>query len=275
MPYEHGRFDEADAILLEAREQVSDPVARAGIDADRGWIVGRTGGWTAAYAILGPAVATLEAGAPPELLARSLDRLGVAMRDAIDAAAAVPIFERSLRLATEIGDMRLAATVRMHLAGAFRVLGRYDAAAEQIDAALATCAMTGDRYIEAVTVWIAADLAQARGDLEAAVELRRRELRLLDGLGGNEHNQAIAHAHLSHLARRMGDAETAASEAELARAIARHAGLGHLPARVELALASEGWFFEDPPRRDGDAAAEPGPGSMPGDVPSADVGAAG
>jgi DNA-binding SARP family transcriptional activator len=249
MPYEHGRFDTADQLLVTALEGISDPVARAGLAADRAWIIGRTGDWAAAYEMLAPAVAVMDGRAPAPLLARSLDRLGVAMRDSRDAEASVPVLGRALRLATEIGDARLAATVRMHLAGAFRGIGRFDAATEQIEQALATCAMTGDRYIEAVSVWIAADIAHARGDLEAARALRRRELELLDGIGGNEHNQAMAHAHLAFLARNLGDPETAEVEAELARSIARHSGLAHLPARIELALSSPGWFIEDAPAR--------------------------
>jgi DNA-binding SARP family transcriptional activator len=249
MPYEHGRFDAADEVLVHALGCISDPVARAGIEADRAWIIGRTGNWNAAYEMLALAVAAMEGSAPAPLLARSLDRLGVALRDATDAEASVPVLERALRLAIECGDARLAATVRMHLAGAFRGIGRFEAATEEIDRALATCVMTGDRYIEAVSVWIAAEIAHARGDLVAARDLRRRELLLLDVHGGNEHNQAMAHAHLAFLARQLGDLETAELEAELARSIAAHSGLGHLKPRIELALASPGWFIEDAPPR--------------------------
>jgi tetratricopeptide (TPR) repeat protein len=248
MPYQHGRFDAADAILREALPTVTDPVARASIEADRAWITGRRGRWDEAYETLASVVATMEGAAPPALLSRSLDRLGVSMRDAIDPIGAVPVLERALRLANEIGDPRLAATVQMHLAGAYRQIGQLDAAAREIEAALASCSMTGDRYIEAVTVWIAAEVEHVRGRYAEAIELRRRELALLAALGGNEHNQAMAHAHVSFLARMLADATLEADEARVARLIAQHSGQPHLPERIEMALASPGWFIEDAPR---------------------------
>jgi tetratricopeptide (TPR) repeat protein len=249
MPYQHGRFDAADSILREALPSVTDPIARASIDADRAWITGRRGQWDEAYQTLASVVATMEGAAAPALLSRSLDRLGVAMRDAVDPAGAVPVLERALRLAIEIGDPRLAATVQMHLAGAYRQIGQLDAAVREIDAALASCSMTGDRYIEAVTVWIAAEVEHARGRYTEAVDLRRRELALLAALGGNEHNQAMAHAHISFLARKLGDPTVEADEARLARLIAQHSGQPHLPGRIEIALASPAWFIEDGTQR--------------------------
>ena len=248
MPYQHGRFDAADAILREALPTVTDPVARASIEADRAWITGRRGRWDQAYETLASVVATMEGAAPPALLSRSLDRLGVSMRDAIDPVGAVPVLERALRLANEVGDPRLAATVQMHLAGAYRQIGQLDAAVREIEAALASCSMTGDRYIEAVTVWIAAEVEHVRGRYAEAIELRRRELALLAALGGNEHNQAMAHAHVSFLARKLGDPTLEADAARVARLIAQHSGQPHLPGRIEEALRSPGWFIEDAPR---------------------------
>ncbi|MEO5704585.1 MAG: AAA family ATPase [Candidatus Limnocylindrales bacterium] len=249
MPYQHGRFDDADAILGEALPSISDSIARASIEADRAWIMGRRGDWAGAYRVLTTVVAVMEGAASPALLSRSLDRLGVAMRDALDPDGAVPVFERALRLAHESGDPRLAATVQMHLAGAYRQIGRLDDARREIDAALVSCSMTGDRYIEAVTVWIAAEVEHAGGRYPEAITLRRRELEMLGALGGNEHNQAMAHAHIAFLARLLGDAALESDESRVARLIAQHSGLSHLPGRIEQALASEAWFIEDPPRR--------------------------
>lgn len=245
MPYQHGQFETSDAILREAIPTVSDPIARAGIDADRAWIRGRRGEWEEAYADLTKVVAIMETGAPAGLLARSLDRLGVAMRDAVDPDGSVLVFQRALRLANQAGDPRLAASVQMHLAGAYRQIGRLDEASTEIDAALRSCSMTGDRYIEAVTVWIAAEVAHARGDYVEAIAKRRQELELLVALGGNEHNQAMAHAHIAFLAAQLGDTALAAEAAATARATARHSGLAHLPARIEHALTLPGWFIED------------------------------
>jgi tetratricopeptide (TPR) repeat protein len=246
MPYQHGRFEEADRLLGEALEQLVDPVARASVEADRAWIDGRRGNWSRAYRSLSKAVDVLQrGGAPAGLQARSLDRLGVAMRDAIDADGAISVLEQAHRLAVEAGDPRLAATVRMHLAGGYRQIGDVEAARREIEAALASCAMTGDVYIEAVTTWIAAEIEHVAGNDVEAIALRRRELELLGRQGGNDQNQAMAHAHIAFLARRIGDPELEANATRAARLVAQHSGQPHLPARIELALASQTWFIDD------------------------------
>lgn len=257
MPYQHGRFEEAEAILIEGQATLGDRVARASLEADLAWIDGRRGNWRRAYDRLARAVDVLDAGeAPAGLLARSLDRLGVAMRDAVDAVGSVAILERAHGLAVAAGDARLAGVIRMHLGGVYRQIGDVEAARREIDAALRSCSMTGDAYIEAVSVWIAAEVEHVAGRFREAIALRRRELELLHRLGGNAPNEGMAHAHIAYLARQLGDADLEASAAQAARLVARHAGLPHLPKRIETALASTTWFIDDvvPPGVSGNAA---------------------
>ena len=241
MPYEHAEYELAGRILDEAAATVSDPAARAMLDVERGWIMGRLGDWHAALAVLAPAVAALQ-GAPPRVLARASDRLGIAVRDTGEAARASTILERALRLAIEAQDTHLEATIRMHLAGGYRGLGQLDRAFEEIDEALRLTRANGDRYIEAVTLWIAAEAEDARGGLAAAIDYRRQELAVLAATGGHPQNEAMAHAHVAHLARRMGDTSTSDVETTAARGVAAASGLDRLASTVERALAATDWF---------------------------------
>jgi hypothetical protein len=68
------------------------------------------------------------------------------------------------------------------------------------------------------------------------------EIEILVSIGGNPQNQAMAHAHLAHLAARDGDGDTSAAEAEAARSLAAHAGLDYLPGLVERAITATDWF---------------------------------
>lgn len=126
--------------------------------------------------------------------------------------------------------------VRMHLAGALRQIGDFEGARDQLGRSLTICGLTGDRYIEAVSMWGLAEVEDSAGRLEEAVRLRRQELTVLHEIGGNPQNQALAHAHISHLAARLGDAGLESAEADAARRTAAHAGLDHLPGLVERAL---------------------------------------
>ena len=61
------------------------------------------------------------------------------------------------------------------------------------------------------------------------------------GLPANTNNEALAHAHLAHLARLSNDRETAACEADLARVLAKaDPDQGYL-ARIEANLHAERW----------------------------------
>ena len=236
LPYEHGQFDRAEALLRTGIASVSDSVPRAYLQSGLGWIRGRHGDWAAAHELLREAVPVLEPEAPPAILARALDRFAVSIRDTGEPGRAVPVFERAFSLALQAADAHEEAMVRMHFAGALRELGDLEAARDHLVRALATCRLTGDRYIEAVSLWVLAEVEDSAGRLDEAIECRRRELEILRGIGGNPQNEALARAHISHLAARAGDDAMAAAEAQLARDRAAHAGLDHLPALVERGL---------------------------------------
>jgi DNA-binding SARP family transcriptional activator/tetratricopeptide (TPR) repeat protein len=241
LPYEHGRFDRSAAILTTAIANLHDPVAKAFLESGLGWILGRRGDWRSAHDLLARAVEVLEPLAPPDLLARSLDRLAVAIRDTGAARRSIPVFERALGLTVESANVHEEAMVRMHLASALRTTGDLEAARSNLERSLFLCRLTGDRYIEAVTTWILAEVEDTGGRYAEAIGLRRAELEILGSIGGNPQNQAMAHAHVAHLARRLGDAALAETEAEAARAVAAHAGVEHLPALIERALTALDW----------------------------------
>ena len=242
LPYEHGRFDRSEGILRQGIAAVHEPVARAFLESGLGWIHGRHGDWATAHGLLQKAVAVLEPVAPSDILARALDRLAVAIRDTGSPRGAVPVFERALAAAIDGGSAHEEAMVRMHLAGALREIEDLDGARQQLGRSLTICGLTGDRYIEAVSLWGLAEVEDAAGQLEDAVDLRRRELAVLHGLGGNPQNQALAHAHIAHLAARLGDTGMATAEAMAARAAAAHAGLDYLPDLVERAISARDFF---------------------------------
>ena len=128
--------------------------------------------------------------------------------------------QRALAVALDEHDLR-GETVRVHVATALTRMGRAPEARPHAVRALEITHQTGDWYLEAVCAWMAAEMEDALGDLDAAKAMRRREINLLARIGGNTHNEALSHAHLAHLARLSNDAESAACEAELARALAK------------------------------------------------------
>ncbi len=241
LPYEHARFERSAALLREGIAEVEDPIARAFLESGLGWIRGRQGDWKSAYALLEPAIAILE-DAPADVLARALDRFAVAIRDLGMPQRSIPVFRRALTLCAETANLHEEAIVRMHLATALRDAGDAPAGRAQVARAIELTRLTGDRYIEAVSHWILAEIEDTAGRLEAAASARTAELSILEAIGGNPQNQAMAHAHLAHLASRMGARETSRAEAEAARAVAAHAGLEYLPGLVERAITAEDWF---------------------------------
>jgi len=242
LPYEHGRFERSADILREGISSVEDPLARAFLESGLGWIRGRQGDWNTAYELLEPVVAVMERGAPADLLARALDRFAVAIRDRGRPERSIPVFRRALGLCREAGNVHEEAIVRMHLASALRDGGDLIAARDEVGKTIELTRLTGDRYIDSVAHWILAEVEDSAGDRELAAAARRTEIEILVSIGGNPQNQAMAHAHLAHLAARDGDGDTAAAEAEAARSLAAHAGLDYLPGLVERAITATDWF---------------------------------
>ncbi|HEY2888309.1 MAG TPA: AAA family ATPase [Candidatus Limnocylindrales bacterium] len=241
LPYEHGRFAVALEVLAEGLGHTTEPIPRAILEMARGWIMGRNGHWPEAEPILVDAVTKLETRGPSPELMRALDRLSIAIGER-DPAGSIAVVERAMAMARELGRTNELATYEMHLAGTLRGLGRLDEAVAALDRARAICLQTGERYIETVTEWISAEVEESRGDDRAAIVHRRRELEIFGGIGGNPRHEALAHAHIAHLSRRLGDQDLEAFEAEAARTLARHSGIPDLVPRVEWALATDDWF---------------------------------
>jgi DNA-binding SARP family transcriptional activator/tetratricopeptide (TPR) repeat protein len=245
LPYEHGRFATALELLDAGVERTTAAIPRAILDTTRGWILGRNGHWAEAEPILLQAVETLEARGPSPELMRALDRLSIAISDR-DPAGSIAVVERAMAMARELGQMNELGTYEMHYAGTLRDLGRLDEAVAALDRSRALCRRTGELYIESVTEWIAAEVEQTRGEDRRAIEHRRRELELFTALGGNPRHEALAHAHIAHLSKRLGDGPTEAFEADAARRLARHSGIPDLLPRVEWALTTDDWFADQP-----------------------------
>jgi DNA-binding SARP family transcriptional activator/tetratricopeptide (TPR) repeat protein len=237
LPYEHGRFQAALAILDGVDARLTDGVARARVDSARGWILGRTGDWSLATGILERAVGTFERRGPTADLMRALDRLAIAYRDGGRLLESIPILERAIHMAVELGRSGERAAFEMHLAGALGNAGRLDEAVASLERARVLARQTGEQYIESVIEWVSAELEDLRGNPAQAIEHRRRELAILGEIGGNVQHEAMAHAHLAQLAARLGDDEQARTEAAFARSAARHSGIEGLDQRVEAALA--------------------------------------
>jgi tetratricopeptide (TPR) repeat protein len=240
LPYEHGRFEQSDEILKQGLARVTDPLAIATLQSSRGWVLGRLGRFEDAEPLLRQSIAVLEKRGPSAALMRALDRLSMAV-PSIDAEERIRLLERALVLSTEIGEVRERATFQMHLASVLRQAGQADRALEEITRARASARLTGERYIESVCEWTAAEIQASRGEFEDAIGHRRGELLILAEIGGNAQHEAKAHAHISYLSRLVGDDSTASSEAATALLIASHSGNAELTAEIETLLSGTGW----------------------------------
>jgi hypothetical protein len=130
----------------------------------------------------------------------------------------------------------------IHLAATFTRLGRASSARPHAARGLEVARLMGDRYGEAVAAWTAAELEDLAGDLPTAVALRREELRLLAAIGGNPHNEALAHAHLANLAWRVGDSATFEREAASATDLAAQSPDPEYPGRIRSLLQAADWW---------------------------------
>ncbi len=243
LPYRHGDFEGALALLEEAlgRLPADAAVPRARIEAYAGWCLVRLRRLGDARRLLEGSLAVLGSAGDRRGTMRTLDQLGILLRYDGQPEEAIDRLERSLAIALELRDSRGEVLARAHLAVALTRSGHPAGARPHYERALELAALMGDRYAEAVTAWGAAEMEDALGDYRAAAELRRRELRLLASMGGNPHNEALAHAHLAHLARLAGEGRTSEDEATAARRLAQRSPDPGYPARIEQALAVERW----------------------------------
>jgi DNA-binding SARP family transcriptional activator/tetratricopeptide (TPR) repeat protein len=243
LPYHHGDFQAAIAILEEglARLPPTAAVQRAQLRRDFGWCLARMRRLDDALEVLASASDVLEAAGSPREAMRALDLLGALLDTMARREAAIGCLERSLVIALDLPDVRGEMLARLHLGATLTRSGRPTAGRPHAVRAVELARLIGDRYVESVAEWMLAELEDATGDLAAAADCRRRELALLASIGGNAHNEALAHAHLALVARRMGDHAAAARQTDLARACAGRSVDREYPARIEKALAVACW----------------------------------
>jgi tetratricopeptide (TPR) repeat protein len=241
-PYQPGEFERSENMLLAALDSVEDAHARALIEAELGWIAGRRGRWAEAREMLESAVARLQGGASPAVLARALDRLGIATTNVTGPVAALVILERAMLFAHQAADWRLEASVRTHRASSLRRAGRLAEAREEAYRAVEMSRVAGDRYMESVTHWTAAEVEHASGNLTEAIAERRREIEILQTIGGNPQNEAMARAHVAFIARQLSDTETELAELALARSVANASGDERIATLVEEAIGAPEWL---------------------------------
>ena len=242
LPYRHGDFAGAISLADEALARLP-PDARAPralVGSMTGWCLGRLHRIDESITCLGGCVDALDDDRDRALLARVLDRLGMMLPFAGRHAEALATLQRSLAIALDLGDAR-GELVRIHLGAALTRSGRAAEARPHAARALQLTEQMGDWYLDAVAAWMAAEMEDALGDDAAARAMRERELSRLARIGGNPHNEALSHAHLSHLARRGGEQEVTAREAEIARALAARDPDPGYAGRIEAALAVERW----------------------------------
>jgi tetratricopeptide (TPR) repeat protein len=242
LPYRHGDFEGALAILEEglARLPVEAAAARATLDRYVGWMLGRLRRLDEAIAHLEDAVRVLEGAGDRRNAMNALDQLGIMLELVHRSDEAIARLERSLAIALDLHDLR-GESVRIHLGTALTRSGRPGRARAHIERGLEVARQMGDRYLEAVAAWAAAEMEEALGNDDAAVVMRHRELGLLASIGGNPHNEALAHAHLAHLARRRGDNATFDAEAAAARHLAAASPNPGYTSRIEEAISTTNW----------------------------------
>ena len=241
VPYRHGDFEASLSILSEGLAVLSgDRVARARLLAETGWVLVRMRRFDEALSALDQAVPIL-VPTSLQLAVRVLDQYGTLLRMLGRLEESVARLERSLAIALELGDSRAELYARIHLTTTLTRAGMAGRAAPHAERALELARMTGDRYLESVAAWQAALVQEALGSRPEAIAMRRRELELIDAIGGNPHHAALAHAHIAMLARASGQPDLERKEARLARRVARRCMEEGFEQRVEDALASGVW----------------------------------
>ncbi len=242
LPYRHGDFEGCLAILDEAlvRLPAEAAVPRANIRRYVGWNLGRLHRMDESIEQLEEAVRVLEPSDDRRSAMHALDQLGMMLEMARRSDEAIRRLEQSLAIALDLRDPR-GEIVRTHLGTALVRSGSPARARLHLERALEIAHQMGDRYLESVSAWAAAEMEDALGSYEGARAMRARELVLLASIGGNPHNQALSHAHLAHLARLTGDDAAAAAEAAEARRLAAASPHAGYAARIEEALDVERW----------------------------------
>ena len=138
-----------------------------------------------------------------------------------DPAREIALFERSLAIYRELGDLRSIAAMLNNFAWSAMTAGDYERAQNLREEALALFRALGDTGQVAETLWGLGNGAQRQGDfhraevfLEESLALRRER--------GDERSAAVTQARLGHVELNLGDVERARTLATEALATIRH-----------------------------------------------------
>jgi DNA-binding SARP family transcriptional activator/tetratricopeptide (TPR) repeat protein len=243
VPYRHGDFEATIAILEEGASRLPDDaeIARARLASEAAWSLARMRRVPEALGQVERAAEVLVALGDRAGSMQALDILGMTLLYAGRREEAVGHLEASLALAVELPDPWWEMRVRTHVGTAHVRGGEAARGRPHLDRARELAILVGDHYGEAVAEWSLGEMEHRLGDWGRAAAHRRREIALLEGLGGNSHNAAMAHAHLAHLARIAHDVDAELMETAAARDLARRSPEPDYAGRVERALAVDDW----------------------------------
>jgi ATP/maltotriose-dependent transcriptional regulator MalT len=244
VPYRRGDFEGTITVIEEglARLPVDAGPARSRLLAVVGWCLTRMRRIEEALPIAREAYAALGDDPRPQWEIRVLDTLAMTLHYAqLEPERQLALLERALAVAVSSGNSTWEAVTAVHLGTLHVRSGRPALARPRCERGMELAHLIGDAYLEAIAAWALAEIAEELGDLHAAVSAREREVVLLASTGGNRHNEALARAHLAHLHRLLGDADTALAEAELARRCAAESAQPGYVEHIERAIACARW----------------------------------
>jgi predicted ATPase/class 3 adenylate cyclase len=138
-----------------------------------------------------------------------------------DPAREIALFERSLAIYHELGDLRSIAATLNNFAWSAMTAGDYDRAQNLREEALALFQALGDAGQVAETLWGLGNGAQRQGDFQRAEAFLEESLALRRERG-DERSAAVTQARLGHIALNLGDVERARTLATEALAAIRH-----------------------------------------------------
>ena len=244
MPYRHGDYESVIAILDEAIAlHADDPLVRGILMMEAGWMLFRHQRLHESLAHLEAAEPILSASGSDALRMQVLDCLWGPLESLGRGDETVDGLHEALAIAIRLRDVTFEGRIRMHLGFRMVIGGTPGRARPHLERSINVASMVGDPYMESVGSWASAEMAYALADDAAAERFRRRELELLTSIGGNVRHEAMAHAHLVHILRRVGRSEAAWEEDGRARALAAEASVTDpdFGRRVDAYLDADTW----------------------------------
>lgn len=218
LAYRAGDLARAAEVCEEGLDALGpgDPVARALLQIELGWILHRGGHMEEAVPVLEEAAEVCEEAGEWGLAARALDRLGMALDGVGRLEDGLSTLQRAAQACARTRSDRLRAAIDIHTASLLRLDRRFEAAQEHITDAARLADEIGDVYTRSVAHWINAEILHDIGDVNGALAERDAEVTILTDLA-NDLNLAGAHAHRARLLLELGRFEEAAQAADAAR----------------------------------------------------------